>query len=55
MTTPLCFFLQPKDTGGGKKEREAGREGEKKNHWSVLSAVIALQLYGQNMALQGTL
>ncbi len=49
MTTPLWAFLQPKDT---EKEREGGG---RENHWSVLSAIITLQLYGQNMALQGTL
>lgn len=54
MTTPLWAFLQPKDAGK-ERERERGRERGRENGSSVLSAVITLQLYGQNMALQGTL
>lgn len=52
MTTTLWAFLQPKDT---RRKREGGSEEGGKNNWSVLSAIIILQLYGQNMALQSTL
>lgn len=45
MTGLSGAFLQSTDTAEGRKTKKL----------SILSAVITLQLYGQNMSLQGTL